>query len=248
MKIQIYGSGCDKCRILYSNAEAALRDSSMTAELEKVTEMEQIVAAGILMTPALVIDGRIMSQGKVLGSAEILALLDPGLSSIPTDKKMSKSCSCGGRGKRFFSGLLLCFVVFSVFFMIFREMTAKNTSSDGVGQLAESAGVVKENAVTVYYFHGAQRCFTCNTIEALTRKAIDDAYSAGLKAGDIVFRSINLDDAVNAHFVDDFELSVRGVVMKKGNRVKKFDEVWTWARDSEKMTHYIKDGVAEMLR
>ena len=66
MKIQILGSGCPKCKALEASARKALEDLSMSAEVEKVTEIDKIMEMGVMMTPALAIDGEVKSVGKVL--------------------------------------------------------------------------------------------------------------------------------------------------------------------------------------
>ena len=84
MKIQVYGSGCDKCKKLAANVETAARNLGLEIELEKVTDIAAITDAGILMTPALAVDGKIVSSGKVLSSEEL-------------EKRLNdKPCSCGG--------------------------------------------------------------------------------------------------------------------------------------------------------
>jgi small redox-active disulfide protein 2 len=64
MKIEVLGSGCPKCMALEANVRKALEGLSLQADVEKVTEMERIVGHGVMSTPALAIDGRIVLQGK----------------------------------------------------------------------------------------------------------------------------------------------------------------------------------------
>ncbi len=75
MKIQIYGSGCRKCETLAANAEAAAQAIGVSYELEKVTDMNAIIDAGVLRTPALAVDGRVLVEGKVVGAEEIRNLI-----------------------------------------------------------------------------------------------------------------------------------------------------------------------------
>ncbi len=75
MKIQIYGSGCRKCEALAANAEAAAQAKGVDYELEKVTDTNAIIDAGVLRTPALAVDGRVVVEGKVVGAEEIRALM-----------------------------------------------------------------------------------------------------------------------------------------------------------------------------
>jgi small redox-active disulfide protein 2 len=77
VKIQILGSGCSKCRQLAANAEAAARSLGLNVPVEHVTDIAQIVAAGVMVTPALVIDGKVVSTGRVLDAEAIKEKLHP---------------------------------------------------------------------------------------------------------------------------------------------------------------------------
>ena len=65
MKIQILGTGCPKCNQLYQNAQQAVAELAIDAQVEKVTDLNDIMAFGVIMTPALAIDGQVKSTGKV---------------------------------------------------------------------------------------------------------------------------------------------------------------------------------------
>ncbi|GAB4150130.1 MAG: hypothetical protein Kow00107_00550 [Planctomycetota bacterium] len=75
-KIQILGTGCPKCTKLAQNAEAAAKAAGIEYSLEKVTDISQILSFGVMMTPCLVLDGKVVSSGKVLSEAEIAKLLE----------------------------------------------------------------------------------------------------------------------------------------------------------------------------
>lgn len=75
MKIQILGTGCAKCKQLTENAETAAREMGIAYELEKVTDIAEIVGFGVMATPALVVDGKVKLVGKVGTPAEIRNLL-----------------------------------------------------------------------------------------------------------------------------------------------------------------------------
>lgn len=75
MKIEILGTGCPKCKQLTANAETAVKELNLNAEVAKVTDIDKIVGYGVMITPALVIDGVVKSAGKVLSSAEIQKLI-----------------------------------------------------------------------------------------------------------------------------------------------------------------------------
>ncbi len=70
-KIQILGTGCPKCKLLYANAEAALKSAGIEAQIEKVEQIVEIMKFGVMTTPALVVDGTVKSAGKVLSPEDI---------------------------------------------------------------------------------------------------------------------------------------------------------------------------------
>ena len=74
-KIQILGTGCPKCKKLSENAEAAAKALGLEYELVKVTEINEIMKFGVMMTPALAVDGEVKSVGKVLPVDEIKKVL-----------------------------------------------------------------------------------------------------------------------------------------------------------------------------
>lgn len=75
MKVQILGAGCANCKRLEANAADAIRISGIPAEIEKVTDIEKIMEMGVMMTPALAIDGIVKSTGKVLNKDQIIPYL-----------------------------------------------------------------------------------------------------------------------------------------------------------------------------
>lgn len=75
MKLEIYGSGCTKCKLLTEHAEKAAQDLGVDYTIEKVTDMNVIIDAGVLRTPALAVDGAIVVEGAVPSAAKIRQLL-----------------------------------------------------------------------------------------------------------------------------------------------------------------------------
>jgi len=75
VKIQILGTGCPKCKKLTENAEKAARELGTEYEIIKVTDINEITKFGAMITPALAIDGKVKSIGKVLSKEEIKKIL-----------------------------------------------------------------------------------------------------------------------------------------------------------------------------
>ena len=74
-KIQILGTGCPKCKKLAENAEAAAKELGVEYELEKVAQINDIMKMGVMVTPALAIDGDVKVAGKVSSPDDIKAML-----------------------------------------------------------------------------------------------------------------------------------------------------------------------------
>jgi len=75
MKIQILGTGCPKCKTLTANAEKAVKELGITAEIIKITDIKEIMAFGVMSTPALAVDGVVKSSGHLLSSEQIKKLI-----------------------------------------------------------------------------------------------------------------------------------------------------------------------------
>lgn len=75
MEIKVLGPGCANCKRLHAEVEKALAQSGQQATITKVEAMEDIVATGLLRTPGLIIDGKIVSSGRVPGAAEIVTMI-----------------------------------------------------------------------------------------------------------------------------------------------------------------------------
>jgi small redox-active disulfide protein 2 len=75
MKIEVLGTGCAKCTQLYDNAKKALELAGKEAEVVKVQDIPSIMKYGVMVTPALVIDGTVKFSGKVSSAEEIRGLL-----------------------------------------------------------------------------------------------------------------------------------------------------------------------------
>lgn len=75
IKLEVLGTGCKKCHELEDNAKEALKNANLEGEIDHITDMGKIIKRGIMKTPALTIQGKVVSQGKVLTAEEIQGLL-----------------------------------------------------------------------------------------------------------------------------------------------------------------------------
>ena len=74
-RIQVLGTGCPKCKMLAANAETAAKALGVDATVEKVEKIAEIMKFGVMMIPALVVDGQVKCAGRILSTEEIKALL-----------------------------------------------------------------------------------------------------------------------------------------------------------------------------
>ena len=75
-KIQILGTGCPKCKQLAERAEAVAKELGLEFEIGKVTELNEIMKFGVMMTPAMVVDGEVKTVGKVPSDDELKKMLE----------------------------------------------------------------------------------------------------------------------------------------------------------------------------
>ena len=73
--VKVLGSGCDKCRALEKAAIEALQELGQEPRVQHITDFTEIAQYGVMQTPALVVDGKVVSYGKVLSKAEVIKLL-----------------------------------------------------------------------------------------------------------------------------------------------------------------------------
>ncbi|MDP1884303.1 MAG: thioredoxin family protein [Candidatus Moranbacteria bacterium] len=92
MNIKILGTGCPNCQRLEQNTKRALEELKMEAVVEKVTRIEDIMGYGIMSTPALVVDEKVLVAGMVPGVEELRKMF---ADNKPTDDSVG-ICSCGG--------------------------------------------------------------------------------------------------------------------------------------------------------
>jgi len=75
-KIEILGTGCPKCKLLTERAEKAVAELGIEAQIEKVKKLDDIMNYGVMVTPALAVDGEVKSAGKVVSVEEIKGFLE----------------------------------------------------------------------------------------------------------------------------------------------------------------------------
>ena len=118
---------------------------------------------------------------------------------------------------------------------------------------AGSAETSPANFVAVYYFHGNFRCVNCRNIEQYTKEAVEKYFQKELDAGTVAFKVINIETKGNEHFMNDYELYTKSVVLslvKNGKEVRSnnLTKIWEYLRDKGAFHQYIKNEIEKYLK
>ena len=125
----------------------------------------------------------------------------------------------------------------------------------GPAAIKTPASAVKKTGLktaAVYYFYTNTRCSSCKTIEAYTREAVEKNFSADYKGWKIAFKGVNVDDEPNNHFVQDYWLNSKSVVVQKfaGDKPLKWvklEKVWQLLGDKEAFVNYVTAETHKLL-
>jgi hypothetical protein len=132
-----------------------------------------------------------------------------------------------------------------------RSADAENAAA-GEGFSSSAHAGISGPSVVVYYFHGTKRCPTCMKIESYTRESIIDGFPGLIESGRLRFLAINVDDAENEHFIDDYELTTKSVVLSdrangKETRWKNLNLVWEYVGEKDTFVDYIRRETSAYL-
>jgi len=122
--------------------------------------------------------------------------------------------------------------------------TAKNEAASEQPTLITPS--LLPHRVIAYYFHTTYRCASCRTIEAYSREAIETAFANEIKDGRLVWKVVNVEVKGNEHFVKDYGLYTKSLVLVnevRGKRVqwKNLEKVWQLLQDRDKFLRYVQD-------
>lgn len=165
--------------------------------------------------------------------------------------------------KNILATILILFVVASVAYLIVdgSRQSAGNPGEDAQAVTLTIAVPSPENAddaadvqrrVIAYYFHGTSRCQTCLTIEQYARQALEDGFSEELQAGTLEWHAVNVEEPPNNHFINDYELVTRSVVLvdmegESQIRWKNLERVWDLVGDREAFISYVQEETRAYL-
>ena len=109
-----------------------------------------------------------------------------------------------------------------------------------------------DGKVVAYYFHGNARCSTCRKIEAYSEEAISSGFESKLVEGRLEWRAVNVDESENKHFVQDFQLVTKSVVLVEYNdgevvRWENLKDVWQLVRNKDRFVDYVQTETRKFL-
>jgi hypothetical protein len=116
---------------------------------------------------------------------------------------------------------------------------------------AVAAAPAASPGVLVYYFHATTRCATCRTIEAYAKETVTSKFASDLEAHRLEWRAVNVDEPANRHFIRDFQLYTRSVVVvdaKDPKHYKVLDRVWQLVRDKAAFQSYVEQEIRAFPR
>ncbi len=134
-----------------------------------------------------------------------------------------------------------------------RPLKEPATKQKEEAPLPRIAATSQNSKVVAYYFHGTFRCSTCRTIEQYSHDAIQTYFAKELGNGTLEFRPVNVEEPENKHFIQDYQLVTRSLVLSlvsdgKETKWKNLPDVWKLVRDKDKFFQYVKDEVEIFLK
>jgi hypothetical protein len=164
--------------------------------------------------------------------------------------------------KTFITVLLLAFIVASIGYMAVKKSHGQTPTNDPaspgktITQQADSKTIAAQpaavaqpvagnNRVVVYYLHGNKRCTNCILFEEYTTEAINNGLADKLQDGTLELKILNTDEPENAHFVTDFQLTTKAVVVVKykdgvQTNWKNLDKIWNLVKNKDEFIKYIQ--------
>ena len=110
-----------------------------------------------------------------------------------------------------------------------------------------------QQKIIAYYFHGTYRCATCLRMEQYSKEAIESFFAKELKEGILEFKQVNTDSVENRHFIKDFQLYTRSLVLAwyDGDRLLKHEnltDIWSFASNRTKFYLYVKNELTKFMK
>lgn len=145
----------------------------------------------------------------------------------------------------------------STFVVVFLFASLMFWSAGAAEESTESAAGAKElhqdTQVVVYYFHGERRCSTCRKIEELARTAVTEGFAKEIANGAVRFEAVNVDQAENRHFIQEYQLYTRALILSEqaagGEELKRknLDRIWELVRRPSEFRSYVQHELEDFI-
>jgi hypothetical protein len=164
------------------------------------------------------------------------------------------------KAKSVITVVLLLFVLASVAYLLAKEFSGPSQTrppESGTQPIAAPVNAppaqVANSSVVVYYFHGNVRCPTCRKFESYSDELMRQEFSQQLEDGRLQWLLINVDEPENKHFVSDYKLYTKSIVVVKNEpgkapQWKNLDKIWELVRDKQAFVGYVKEEINAYLR
>lgn len=268
----VYGPGCAKCTALADVTKQAMQELHLDVPLEKVTDAMQFAVAGVLVTPALAVNGKVLVSGRVPPKDEIRKIL---LGAVQADSSRQESCCCYGAAEpalppengspakgasccggsccdsktsKGSSGWKKAVVWVVVLLILLATVKVINhRGAENHEEPAATAGMMKSGTEAVYYEYGA-RCPTCIRMETWTKEAIEKNFPIQLKEGKLAFHAVPADKEA----VGKYELTTKSLLLKdwkdgKETRWVNLDHIWDLSGNEQEFKEYVVQSIRKEL-
>lgn len=270
--IVVYGPGCAKCTALADVTKQAMQELHLEVPLEKVTGAMQFAVAGVLVTLALAVDGKVLVSGKVPSRDEIRKILQEALQA---DSSRHESCCCSGaansellqengsrpeeasccggsccgseapKGSSGWKKAVVWVVALLILLAIVKAINHRG--AENREEPAATAVTMKSGVEAVYYQYGA-RCPTCIRMETWTKEAIEKNFPIQLKEGKLAFHAVPADKEA----VGKYELTTKSLLLKdwkdgKETRWVNLDHIWDLSGNEQEFKEYVVQSIRKEL-
>lgn len=138
-------------------------------------------------------------------------------------------------------------------FFVLLAVTAIISSIIVLLSLARAGEDAKGGRIVAYYFHGTFRCPTCHKLEQYSKEAIEENFKDALSSGKLEFKVVNTDERGNEHYIDDYHLYTKSLVLsllKNGKEIKSknLTKIWEYVRDKQRFFDYVSEEVSNLLK
>lgn len=156
------------------------------------------------------------------------------------------------KAKQVLTILLLVFLVGSLAYMVIKENKIESSTDITASPQEQPTTTEQDIQLIVYYFHGDVRCVTCHKLENYAKEVLEINFSDAITSGSIIWKPVNVDKPENKHFIQDYELVTKSIVLSrivdgKETKWKNLDQIWQKVADKNEYLQYIHNDIVKFL-